>query len=123
MKSIFEIILGGDTYEILSKGGLAGSAVGALRLNGTATDKLVKLTIGILTAVFIGPLLIDVVNTVTLKFWSFKIEGSSGIGATGFIVGYLGVDGLSRIWGELKLSQLIRKFLLFWLTNKKNGND
>ncbi len=123
MRSMFDLIFGGDVYEILAKGGLAGSAVGALKLSGTTADKLVQLIIGILTAVFLSPVLIDIVNIIMMKVWAVKIEGSSAISATGFIVGYLGVDGLSRMWERLRMAQIIRKFFLYWLTNKKNEND
>ena len=122
MKGIFDFIFGGDTYEIMAKGGFAGGFLGALRLSGTTLEKLIHFFGGLFSAVFLGPIIIELLNLFLKKMWQVEVNSIAVVGGVGFTVGLLGVDGLYKLWEKMKLAQVLRKFLFFWLTNKENEN-
>ena len=122
MKGLIELLFGGDTYEIMAKGGLAGGALGALKLTGTSLEKLIHLMGGLFSSVFLGPIIFELTNHLLSKIWKVELSNHAIVMGIGFLVGYLGVDGLFKLWEKWKLASLLRKVLFFLLTNKENEN-
>jgi hypothetical protein len=117
MKNLFDILFGEDIYEVLAKAGFAGSVVGAIGLKDVKiAERIFHIVVGFFTAIFLVPLLMDVVNFAIIKYWGVGFTASPAIIAgIGFLVGRLGIVGLEGLWIGLKLSSFIRKLLLTFL--------